>query len=326
MYNLLPTKTMIILLFITMSCILDIYSQNPQDITGAYSLRGGNHYLKPDQTFVIIGYATLITGKWELKDKGLVLFTPDRPKEKFTLYGRHNKNIGDSVKIMLSNGFYDDETLLHFGQLQKPIPELKRIFKPGHRHISFPYVYTTKANADFVSFSYFNYGEETSPTPEIYTFTNKENYNDFIGFYFEDKHQYKPFYYQFKNGKLYYDEDSFSEKEDLEAALQENPNELSDLINNLNHLDFSPQQLFYTPLYNEFNGNEEEFNLNFEFNKDKNAWIDKLNYDDNEEKSKDYDYNTINILYEYQQLNDFTKHKSVIKIDQKPIFISNYED
>lgn len=302
------------ILFLAMILTKEIKAQTIQDITGAYTLHGGNHYLKPDQTFVIIGYATLITGKWELKDKGFVLFTPDFPKEKFTLYGRHNKNIGDSVKIMLSNGFYDDETLLHFGELQKPVPELKRIFKPGHRHISFPYVYTTKANTDFVSFSSFPYGEESNKSPEIYTFTNNENYNDFIGFYFEDKHQYKPFYYQFKNGKLYYDEDSFSEKEDLEAAFRENSNELSDLINNLNHLDFFPQQLFYTPLYNEFNGNEEEFNLNFEFNKDKNAWINTLNYVENEENSKDY--NTINILFEYQQLNDFTKQKSAIKIDQ----------
>jgi len=319
-------KAKFIILFLAMILTKEIKAQTIQDITGAYTLRGGNHYLKPDQTFVIIGYATLITGKWELKEKGFVLFTPDRPKEKFTIYGRHNKNIGDSVKIMLSNGFYDDETLLHFGELQKPVPELKRIFKPGHRHISFTYVYTTKAKTDFVSFSYFPYSDKTTKTPEIYTFTNKENYNDFIGFYFEDKHQYKPFYYQFKNGKLYHDEDSFSEKEDLEAAMQENSNELSDLINNLNHLDFSPQQLFYTPLYNKFNGNEEEFNLNFEFKKGKNAWINKLNYVDYEEKSKYYDYNTINILYEYQQLNDFKKQKNTIKIDQKPIFISNYED
>lgn len=301
-------------------------AQTVQDIVGAYSLRGGSHFLKPDQTFVIIGYATLITGKWELKEKGLVLFTPDRPNEKFTLYGRHNKNMGDSVKIMLSNGFYDDETLLHFGPLQKPIPELKRIFKPGHRHISFPYVYTTKADKDFVSFSSFHYGEENTKTPEIHTFANKENYNDFIGFYFEDKHQYKPFYYVFKDGKLYHDEDSYSEKEDLDTVMQENSGELNDLVYNLTHLDFSLQKIYYTPLYNEFNGDEEEFNLNFEFNKDKNAWINTLNYVENEENSKDYDYNTINILFEYQQLTDFTKHKSAIKIDQKPIFISSYDD
>jgi len=301
-------------------------AQTVQDIVGAYSLRGGSHFLKPDQTFVIIGYATLITGKWELKEKGLVLFTPDGPKEKFTLYGRHNKNIVDSVKIMLSNGFYDDETLLHFGPLQKPVPELKRIFKPGHRHISFPYVYTTKANTDFVSFSSFPYGEESTKTPEIYTFANKENYNDFIGFYFEDKHQYKPFYYIFKDGKLYHDEDSYGEKEDLETVMQENSGELNDLVYNLSHLNFSPPKVYYTPLYNEFNGSNEEFSLNFKFNKDKNAWINTLNYVENEENSKDYNYNTVNILFEYQQLTDFTKQKSVMKIDQKPIFISTYEN
>lgn len=312
-------------LFLAIIFTKQMTAQTIQDVVGAYTLRGVNHYLKSDQTFVIIGYATL-TGKWELKEKGLVLFTPDRPKEKFILYGRHNRNIGDSVKIMLSNGFYDDETMLHFGELKKPVPELKRIFKPGHRHISFPYIYTTKANADFVSFSYFNYSEETSPTPEIYTFTNKENYNDFIGFYFEDKYQYKPFYYHFKIRKLYFDDDSFSEKEDLETVLQEKSSELFDLIKNLTNLDFSPQKIFYTPLYNEFNRSDEEFKLNFEFNKDKNAWINTLNYIDNEEISKDYDYNTINILYEYQQLNDFTKQKNAIKIDQKPIFISNDKD
>lgn len=323
--NILPMKKMILFLFLVISLSKNTYAQNLQDIAGTYSLRGGSHYLKPDKTFVILGYATLITGTWELKEKGLVLFTPDRPKEKFTLYGRHNKNIGDSLKIMLSNGFYDDETLLHFGALQKPVPELKRIFKPGHRHISFPYIYTTKADADFVSFSYFNYGEK-SEIAEIYTFVNKENYNDFIGFYFENKHQYEPFYYQFKEGKLYYDNDSYSEKEDLETVLQENSDELAQLINNLNHLDFSPQKIFYTPLYNEFNGSDEEFNLNFEFNKHKNAWINKLNYVDNEEKSKDYDYNTINILFEYQQINDFSKQKSKIIIDEKPIFPSPYND
>mgnify|MGYP003575391124 CR=1 FL=1 len=314
-------KCTIILLAIVLTN--QMKAQTIQDIAGAYNLRGGSHFLKPDQTFVIIGYATLITGKWELKDEGLVLFTPDHPKEKFSLYGRHNKDIHDSIKIMLSNGFYDDETLLHFGSLQKPVAELKRIFKPGHRHISFPYVYTTKANSEFVSFSYFPYGEETSPKPEIYTFLNKENYNDFIGFYWKDKSDYQPFHYDFKDGKLYYNDNSFSEKEELETVLQENSGELVDLINNLTHLDFSPQKIFYTPLYNEFNGSDEEFNLNFKFNKDKNAWINTLNYVDNEEKAKNYDYNTINILFEYQQLNDFTKQKSAIKIDQKPIFNSN---
>lgn len=38
-----------------------IKAQTVQDIVGAYSLRGGSHFLKPDQTFVIIGYSTIIT-------------------------------------------------------------------------------------------------------------------------------------------------------------------------------------------------------------------------------------------------------------------------
>lgn len=93
-------------------------------------------------------------------------------------------------------------------------------------------------------------------------------------------------------------------------------------MNNLTHLDFSAQKIYYTPLYNEFNGGDEEFSLNFEYSKDKNAWIYTFNYVEDEEDFKDYDYNTINILYEYQKLNDFTKQKSNIKIAQKPILFN----
>lgn len=314
-------------LFVLFYLSQNINSQTIKDVVGAYHLRGGSHFMKDDQTFVIIGYATLITGKWEIKEKGLVLFTPDYPKERFSLYGRHSKTIGDSIKIMLSNGFYDDETVLHFGTLKQPIPEMKRIFKPGHHHISFPYVYTTEADAQSVSFSSFPYGyweDEKKATPEIYTFENKEKYNDFIGYYWQEKHNYKPFYYVFKNGKLYYSDDSFGEKKDLNEALEER--ELRNMVMNLTSTDFIPEKLFITPLYNEFKGDEEEFRLNFKFNEAKNVWINTLNYIEGEENTEDYDYNIINILNEYRILPNFKKTKSNIKIDQTPIFVSEQDE
>ena len=53
--NSFKMKVKFIILFLAMILTKEIKAQTIQDITGAYTLRGGNHYLKPDQTFVIIG-------------------------------------------------------------------------------------------------------------------------------------------------------------------------------------------------------------------------------------------------------------------------------
>ena len=321
-------KKIFILYLTTFGFLNSVNAQSVEDIVGVYSLRGATHFLKPDQTFVLVGYATLITGKWELQEKGLVHFIPDYEKEKFTLYGRHNKNTTDSSKIMLSYGFYDDETLLHFGPLNKPVPEFKRIFKPGHRHISFPYVYRVKGNSDEVSFTYFPYEYDGRRTkkPEIYTFVNKEKFNDFIGFYWRVKNDNQPFYYQFKNDRLYSDEDTYSQKDDLGNALEEIEADFKTLISESTSTDFSPKKMYSTPLYNFYDAGSEELLLNFKFNKQKNAWLNILNYEQDEELSPDYDYNKTNIVFEYTKLEDFTKTNCAIKIDEVPIFISPYAD
>ena len=321
-------KKILILYLITFGFLNSVNAQSVKDIVGVYSLRGGTHFLKPDQTFVLVGYATLITGKWELKEKGLVYFIPDYEKEKFTLYGRHNKNATDSTKIMLSYGFYDDETLLHFGPLKKPVPEFKRIFKPGHRHISFPYVYRAKGNSDEISFTYFPYefDGKRNEEPEIYTFQNKEKYNDFIGYYWRVKNDNQPFYYQYKNDRLYSDEDTYGEKNDLTNALEEIEADFKTLISESNSTDFSPKKMYSTPLYNSIDVSPEELLLNYKFNEQKNAWLNILNYEQDEELSPDYDYNITNILFEYQKVEDFKKTNIVIKIDEVPIFISPYAD
>lgn len=321
-------KKIFILYLITFGFLNSLQAQSVKDIVGVYSLRGGTHFLKPDQTFVLVAYATLITGKWELQEKGLVLLTPDYEKEKFTLYGRNNKNIGDSTKIMLSYGFYDDETLLHFGPLRKPVPEFKRVFKPGHRHISFPYVYTRKGNSEEVSFTYFDEGfmREGPTNPEIYTFLNKKKFNDFIGIYYAEKRDYQAFYYQYKNGRLYNDEESYSDKGDLETELNAMEPNFKSLISSAGDGAVSRDEMYVTPLYNMYDQDREDFDLNFTFSTEKNAWLNTLNYKQDEELAADYDYNKVNILFEYQKMNDFTKMNSVIKIDETPIFISPYAD
>jgi hypothetical protein len=307
-------------------------AQVPQDIVGIYNLRGGLHYIRPNHTFIIVAYATIITGKWELKEKGWVLFTPDYEEQKFTLYGRHNKYLGDSTKIMLSNGFYDDETLLHFGALESQVPQFKRIFKPHHRHISFPYVYTTNANNNNLSFTYFKYypydiKPDSSTVSEIYSFKNAEKFNDFIGYYWRERKDHEPFYYQYKNEMLYSDDgESAGEKQDVETVLKETEEGFREMLTDTTSTEFSPKKIYFTPKYNACSISEEDFAAHYIFNYKKNAWLHRNDYVEGEELMNTFDYNNTHIIYEYQKLNDYFITKSAISIDQKPIFTSPFDE
>ncbi|KIC02118.1 hypothetical protein OA88_10335 [Flavobacterium sp. JRM] len=99
MYTKKQQMKKIFILIILMLSNYNAKAQTPNDIVGYYKLRGGSHYLKPDGTFVIIGYATLITGKWTLKEHGEVNFVPDSPKESFQVYGRYNSRVKRKLQI-----------------------------------------------------------------------------------------------------------------------------------------------------------------------------------------------------------------------------------
>jgi hypothetical protein len=310
----------IISVFLLLFCYAKTFGQTEKDIVGIYRLRGGEHYIKADHRFIIIGYGTLITGTWSLKEKGLVLFTPEYEKQAFTLYGRHNKHLGDSTHIMVSYGFYDEETFLHMGSLDMKTPKLKRVFKEGHRCISFPYIVKTKSKVDTVSFSFLPYkgNRPENYQPEIYTFYNPEKYNHFVAIHHKVDRNDEPFVYQFKENKLFYEEDSYGEKKEFEEKLSEVEEAMKDI-------DGVPSSnaVYFTPLYNECGSNLSElpFKFNYKFDKVKNAYIDSLNYSEGEEQHQDYDFNNKNIIYKYDKLTNFMQLKSNVVIDQTPIFI-----
>lgn len=308
-----------VLLFAAQMCLaLCTHAQTEKDIVGYYQLRGGAHYIKADHTFLIIGYATVIVGKWSLQKEGVVTFTPDYEKSSFTLYGRHNNNIKDSSKFMLSNGLTEEETFLRLGTLNDNAPNLKRVFKPGHHCIVYPYVYVTSSKSDTISFASHPYQEigNKAYKPEIYTFYNTEHYNDFIAFYHKDDFNNHPFSYLYKDEKLFYSETSYGEKQDLTTALKDG--ELDDLSN----IEFSPKEIYCAPGYKTYDNttDEETFRQNYKFNAQKNAFINVLNYKEGEEKKPDFDYNNENILYRYTRIFNPGIVSKKISIEQTPIF------
>ncbi|MCV9933611.1 hypothetical protein OIU80_15100 [Flavobacterium sp. LS1R47] len=307
----------IIILFAIMLSNYNAKAQTQNDVVGYYKLRGGSHYLKPDGTFVIIGYATLITGKWTLKEHGEVQFIPDAPKESFQVYGRHTPELKENSKFMLSNGLHEEETFMHIGKLSAVKPKLQRVYVKGHHCIKFPEVYTTTKKADTISFTSLPYSnsENKEYKPKIYTFNNIENFNDFIVYHFEDKDNYHPFSYLYKDGGLYYSK-HFGEKLDLNEELSKSE------FSQISGIDFAPNLVLYTPKYKSYDADieNEEFKLNYTLDEKRNAYINKLNYVAGEENTADYDYNNTNLLYIYKKINTFITTQKSFLIEEKSIF------
>lgn len=292
-------------------------SQVQSDVVGFYSLRGGSHYLKPDGTFIILGYGTLITGKWSLKEHGEVSFVPDSPKESFQVYGRHTPELKENSKFMLSNGLNKEETFMHIGKLNVSTSKLQRVYLKGHRCIQFPEVYTTNKKADTISFSSLPYeaSGDKDYKATIYSFYNTEKFNDFIVYYFADDQNKHPFSYYYKDGGLYYNS-HFGEKQNLEDEL--NKSEFAQI----SRVDFAPNIILSSPKYKMYESDTESefFKLNYSLDEKRNAYINKLNYVAGEENKEDYDYNNTNLLNIYKKISTFDTMKSSFLIEEKSIF------
>lgn len=313
--NSLAVKLILVFVLFAVN-IQQTVAQKQQDLVGFYKLRGGSHYLKADSTFVIIGYATLITGKWALKKQGEVIFTPDRPEESFYIYGRHDKKLKSESKFMLSNGLGEEETFIKVGALDNKTPQLRRIFQKNNHCFKYPEIYNTKQKGDTISLSSIPYGSQTEKSlPTIYTFYNKNHYNDFIVIHYKQDYKYEPFSYFFKDNILYYG-DHGGKKEDLKEYLKESS------FSGISKTVFSPEEILITPLYKDYEIDDKElFNAQYSFQESKNAFIDKFNYVENEENTSDYEYNNTNILNQYKRIDSYIKFDKKFNIDEKAIFI-----
>ncbi|MEO6838166.1 MAG: hypothetical protein ABI261_09155, partial [Ginsengibacter sp.] len=108
MISILKKISTIIIMTITLSAS----AQNSNKIAGIYSLpENGALLVRPDNTFMIVGYGTMIKGKVEIND-ALAKFIPDQPDHPFVLYGRTNQSIVSGNKIMFK-GLEEGETLIN---------------------------------------------------------------------------------------------------------------------------------------------------------------------------------------------------------------------
>lgn len=215
---------------------------------------------------------------------------PKTKIESFDVYGRYNPNLKDSSRIMLSYTT-DEETFMHIGKLKGEKPIMQRI----HGNIysrKFPEIFSTIKKLDTLSFTSLpnQNSTELKYIHKIYTFCNKENFNDFIVYYHP---QYKI--------------------DQLAVMLDSNPTLDLDLIP-----DFKSLTIKYNDNHAEIKS--DKFKRQYVLDKKRNAYRDKWNYVDGEENAKDYDFNNKSLFFIYKRMKEFDVSNQEITIDDNSIF------
>ncbi|WP_316795401.1 hypothetical protein [Pedobacter agri] len=151
-------------------------------------------YIYDDGTFALFGYATLVLGKYTLKDNQ-INFVPDIPKQIFTILGRKNPNIKIGVKLTFSAAFLNDGPTyikLDNGPLINTFDE---DYDGGSSDYitELPYHPKTISLAQNTVNHLFRYNTNT--------FNLSENNNDFMLFYHRTISEQKPFSATYKTEK-----------------------------------------------------------------------------------------------------------------------------
>ncbi|PKV49134.1 hypothetical protein ATE84_1151 [Aquimarina sp. MAR_2010_214] len=289
-------------------------AQNKEDIVGLYSLgshspEGGSHlFVLENGKFVITYFGGVQVGQWKKERDHTFLFTPNVKTNQFELYGRHNKNIKDSLKISFM-GFEESQNFVGLKKTKDDVHIMKQVFNEDANCFNYPYVEIFKKHTDIISFMTSN--EEMKAT--IIDFDTK-NFNDFIAYFFPSENEAYPFYAKLKENKLYLDENEYSEKHPLPAEGED-----IEFIRAIANKNTSEDKIFCNPSYNKFEGN---INDSYVFNKEKEAYIHPDYYTEGDEFKEDT-YDNLSIIYEYQACtNDLSKNID-FKIEDKPIFQVN---
>ncbi|RZL51242.1 MAG: hypothetical protein EOP00_00045 [Pedobacter sp.] len=187
--------TIFLLLFSTTIIAQETTMKN--SISGMYGQGSQSGiYIYDDGTFALFGYATLVMGKYTLKDDQ-INFLPDISKQVFTVLGRKNPNIKKGVKLTFSGNFLNDgPTYIKFDN-DPLINTFEEDYDGGSSEYvaELPYQPKTISLAQNTVNHLYRYNTNT--------FNLSENCNDFMLFYHKTISEQKPFSATLKtdNGK-----------------------------------------------------------------------------------------------------------------------------
>ncbi|WP_128755228.1 hypothetical protein [Aquimarina sediminis] len=291
-------------------------AQNDMDVVGLYSLgssspEGGNHlFVLENGKFVITYFGGVQVGEWSLTSNTTILFTPDIKKNEFELYGRYNKNIGNTVRISFE-GFEEASSFISLKKTKDDKHIMKKVFNENANCFNYPYVKNFRSTTETISFMVLKEEMETL----IYDF-NTKGFNDFIAFFCKNEDEAYPFYATFKHNRLYLDENGYSTKQQLPKEGED-----IDFIRRVASKNASNKTILCNPSYHLFEGN---INENHIFDKEKGAYINPQCYIEGDEfMDKEEFFENMEIIYEYEALKISLSKYHEFRVDNTPIFITN---
>ncbi|MCP4460103.1 MAG: hypothetical protein GY816_19080 [Cytophagales bacterium] len=301
-------------------------AQNSPVIAGLYDLgssgpEGGSHLVVLENgDYAITHFGGIQIGKWIRVEDSVFKFTPNVKENKFELYGRHSKDLGDKTKILFG-GFENGETFIQLNKEKEKETTMQRVFNSGANCFSPPYVHTFETNALSISFMSIQY---ENPDRTIITITNPEGYNDFMASFIEvNDYESRPFIATFRDEELHFEEGNSQ----LRSPLDQMGEDL-DFIKNLIEMESNRDTLYLNPFYNPFGQIDDEVQIDIHayhvFNEQKNAFIDPEYYVEGvEHTTPEESYEDMSIIYSYSLLKEFSKKSDKYEINEESLFYAS---
>ena len=205
-----------------MRCILLVFSilflnesfaqMKTPSVIGYYRYRGGVFYIKEDKTFLVMGYATLITGTWDTQEaevpdlmnktknrKKLLFLTPYRPEYPFMVWGRKDPEIKKGYQIEYVGGNFMQMDEVYIGT---DLEQMQAFFNPSPNCFKSEYIYKTKSplsNEFILADLNENRHSEGKKYNNLFSFP-VGNYNNFLVAYIPAEDE-NPIFFNFVVGK-----------------------------------------------------------------------------------------------------------------------------
>ncbi|WP_237274824.1 hypothetical protein [Tenacibaculum ovolyticum] len=294
-------------------------------IVGKYSLPpiGTSHhptnartlYIYHQNKYAIISFGEIQVGTWKVVHKKYLHLIPNKKKHLFSIYGRYNPEIGDSTKTFFKGDNFSYRTLIKYENTNEKTQSLSPIFNKNANCFKFPYIGKIKNTYNSISLAYNqNYKKQEGQEAIIYTYKNKQKFNDFIIYEYIKTNSTRQTRVIIDNDKLVFRKNRITKKEPLPNKTNEDGKLLKKLT--LSILKKTPKYVYYNVACKKYDSkivNSELYNFNTKLNsyistrKCLKGCLDK----------NDYDY--FMRINKYELLEDVTQQKKQFHIRNKSI-------